>query len=715
MTRLLAVAALAVFAGVAVSADAARMTDPFQWDHRDISLDEFQDTRPWFAGIDRFHQDVLPRETVCGAFSAVGLGNQTTWDDLPTLPQAGTGKTCFVVQSNGSGMRLYCLDVSGKALSPELYVLSPGHDHWEPLARFPGEIVPVGAVRVGPHHILAAGISPHGEIEEWLYHTVTDTWVQAEVPAFEGVLQSGLGSAEEGRGIVLATRIDDHIRLYTGRPKPSPALRRSDILVLCLYFAAILGIGFWFARKENSTDAYFRGGKSVPYWAAGLSIVATKLSAISFMAIPAKCFATNWLYLLQPAGNLVIAYVVIRYFLPFFCRLDVTSVYEYLEKRFDVTVRTVGSLSYAFYELVRMGVLLLLPSIVLSVVTGINIYVCIILIGVLSTVYTLLGGVEAVIWTDVVQVLIMIGGTLLAIVLIVAAIPGGGGALIDTLATHGKLKSFDWSWDLTAPTMWVIMLSWVGKIQEFISNQTIVQRFISTTDEKAAGRSMWINGIIGVPAVWLFFVLGAALYGFYHAFPQRLVPTMAQPDALVPWFIVAELPPGIAGALIGAVFAAAMSSLDSAINSMSAVLVTDIYTRFWSRQTSEKALRLAHWLTAVLGLAGTASALLMAGYNIKSLFDQVMMIIGLLGGPLAGMFALGILTTRANKWGVLAGFAVSALGQYVVKSHLHIHFFLFGLVGVCSCFIIGYLASYLFPEPEREFSGLTIHTTDLRG
>lgn len=488
-------------------------------------------------------------------------------------------------------------------------------------------------------------------------------------------------------------------------------LRIGDYVALVGYFGFLLLVGAYFSKREKSTDDYFRGGKRVAWYAAGFSIVATKLSAISYMSLPAKSFDANWLYLLLPVGNLVAAWFVARLVIPFYCRLNVTTVYEYLEARFNFRVRFVGSLAFLVYEIARMGILFLLPSIALAVVVDLNIFACIAIMGVIATIYTLMGGVEAVIWTDFAQVLIMLGGALLAILLIIFRVPGGAPEIFAVASEAGKLKAFDWSFNLTTATVWVLVLHWVGGFKNYIANQTLAQRYISTRDEKQAARSVWLAGFVGVFASWLLLAVGTAIYGYYRAFPDRVDSSMGTPDEIFPTFIINEMPVGIAGLLIAAIFSAAMSSLDSAINSSSAVIVTDLQRRFRPAESERTYLLAGRAFTAILGLFGTTIALFLATLDIRSLFDTTMEFFGLFGGGLGGIFLLGVLTTRANSAGVLIGFFISAAIQYIVKMHTPLHFLLFIFTGMASCYVVGYLSSLFFRPPTANLEGLTVHTT----
>ena len=496
-----------------------------------------------------------------------------------------------------------------------------------------------------------------------------------------------------------------HIALAQG------GLRAGDYCALVAYFGSLLLVGYYFSKREKTTDDYFRGGKRVAWYAAGLSIVATKLSAVSYMSLPAKSFDANWLYILLPVGNLAAAWFVAKLVIPFYCRLNVTTVYEYLEARFDVRVRIVGGLAFLVYEIARMGILFLLPAIALAVVADLNIFACIAIMGVIATAYTLMGGVEAVIWTDFAQVLVMMGGALLAIILVASRVPGGAPEIIAAASDAGKLKAFDWNLDLTTATVWVFVLHWVGGFKNYIANQTLAQRYISTRDEKQAARSVWLAGFVGVLSSWLLLAVGTAIYGYYRAFPERMDDSIGTSDEIFPTFIINEMPVGIAGLLIAAIFSAAMSSLDSAINSSSAVIVTDLQRRLLPAVSERAYLVSGRVLTTLLGIFGTGVALFLATLEIRSLFDKTMEFFGLFGGGLGGIFLLGVLTTRANSAGVLIGFFASAVLQYVVKMHSPLHFFLYIFTGMASCYAIGYVASLAFRRPPIDLQGLTIHTT----
>ncbi len=551
-----------------------------------------------------------------------------------------------------------------------------------------------------------------------IYHTVTDTWVgkgrfPKDVKAAIWPPVTTNTTVWKGHYVVPTGEARPGVRtpnvFWAKPPKKPHSFRMVDYGVLFVYLASLVAMGFYFSRREKSTNDFFLGGHRIPWWAAGISIFGTQLSAITFMAIPGKAYHTDWVYFL---GNMMIvatAPVIVYLYLPFFRRLNVTTAYEYLEQRFNTLTRLLGSGAFVAFQLGRMGVVLFLPAAALSAVTGINVYVCVILMGVLATVYTVLGGIEAVIWTDVLQVFVLLGGALLALILIAVKLDGGFLAIISEAGSHGKLKAANLTWDITTTALWVVLL---GKPFEvlisYTSDQTVVQRYLTTADEKAAARGIWTNAVLTIPASIIFFAVGTALWAFYKANPAELDP-VGKIDQIFPWFIARELPMGVAGLVIAGLFAAAMSSLDSSMNSMATAITTDFYRRFKPDTGDHQCLVLARWLTVLLGAVGTGCGLYMSYLNSASMWDQYIKIIGLFGGGLAGLFAVGIFTRRTNGVGVIFGFLGSAVILRAV-TYTPVHIFLYPLIGMGSCFVIGYVASMVVPGRRRDLQGLTIYS-----
>ena len=473
-------------------------------------------------------------------------------------------------------------------------------------------------------------------------------------------------------------------------------LKFLDILVIVVYFLVLAWMGFFFSKRQKNTNDYFKGGGRVPWWAAGLSIFGTALSAITFMAIPAKTFATDWSYFMLNMTIFMVAPIIVFAFIPFYRRMNITTAYEYLEARFNLAVRLIGSISFILFQVGRMGVVMFLPSIALNVVTGIDIYLCIGLMGIISLVYTMMGGIEAVIWTDVMQVIVLLGGALLSVVLITLAIDGGFGTIVETAAENHKLNLFNLTFSLKQPTLWVMLLGGIfASITTYGTDQTMVQRYLTTKSEKTAKQSVWTNAILTVPATLIFFFVGTALFVFYKSFPDELNPIFQNNDAIFPWYIISRLPAGISGLLIAGIFAAAMSSLSSSMNSAATAYATDIHFRFNWNENSDR-LRIARIATLVIGLIGIIFALMMATMDVKSLWDEFQKILGLVIGSLGGVFLLGLLSKRANSSGAIIGIAVSIFTQVIVAIHQPVHLIVYSATGVVSCFAAGYLASTVF-------------------
>jgi len=466
-----------------------------------------------------------------------------------------------------------------------------------------------------------------------------------------------------------------------------------DIFVIVLYFLVLSWMGYFFSKRQKNSNDYFKGGGRVPWWAAGLSIFGTALSAITFMAIPSKTFATDWSYFMLNMTIILVAPLIVFVFIPFYRKLNITTAYEYLEIRFNIVVRLIGSLSFILFQVGRMGVVMFLPSIALNVVTGIDIFVCIALMGIVSLIYTMLGGIEAVIWTDVMQVIVLLGGAILSLILIISAVDGGFSKIVEVAVNSNKFNIVDLNWSLKQPTVWVMLIGGIfANITTYGTDQTMVQRYLTTKTEKEAKKSVWTNAILVVPSTIIFFFVGTALFSFYKFFPGELNPIIQNNDAIFPWYIASQLPAGISGLLIAGIFAAAMSSLSSSMNSAATAYTSDIHSRFkWNKNVSE--LNIARRATLIIGIVGTLFAFFMATMDVKSLWDEFQKILGLVIGSLGGVFLLGVLTKKVSSTNALIGIAGSIIVQIIVVIYEPVHLIVYSATGVISCFVIGYFSS----------------------
>lgn len=481
-----------------------------------------------------------------------------------------------------------------------------------------------------------------------------------------------------------------------------------NYLVIIAYFAVLIWIGYYCSRRQKSSDNYFKGDGNIPWWAVGLSIFGTALSAITFMAIPAKAYATDWSYMLMNSGIVLVAPVIVWLFIPFYRRLNITTAYQYLEERFNLATRLLCSVSFILFQIGRMGVVILLPSIAINVLTGADLLMCILLIGVISLIYTMIGGIEAVIWTDVFQVVVLLGGALFTICYILWQTDGGFHEVIRCSMEESKLFMGSARIDWQQSTIWTVVAASVfANLTTYGTDQTMVQRYLTTRNVKQAQRSVWMNAGLTIPATLLFFFVGTCLYVFYKSRPETLDVVSSGGDAIFPWFIVTQLPVGLSGLLIAGILAAAMSTLSGSMNSAATAYCVDFHYRFRLTPAVSK-LTVARISTLVVGTLGIAFAVIMSRMSVISLWDEFQKILGLVLGTLGGLFLLGILSRRASGTAAVIAIACSVLLQMAVSKFQVVHLLLYAVTGFVACFVLGYLFSFIFPN-RKKISGMTIY------
>lgn len=542
----------------------------------------------------------------------------------------------------------------------------------------------------------------------WAYHTITDTWTKrGSIPGKTQVVAKALKWGDEV--VIPLGEISPGVRTPAIQ-KISVNPRKTDFgwinyVTLIAYLALMIGIGWFFSRRNNSTSDYFLAGGRIPWWAAGLSIYATMLSAITYLSQPALAFSYDWQAYLGYFTILLIVPLIITFYLPFFRRLNITTAYEYLEKRFNIVIRMFGSGSFVLFQLARMGIVVYLPALALSTVVGIDIYMAIVIMGILAVVYTVMGGIEAVIWTDVIQVIVLIGGLILGLIYIAVDI-GDVGYIFSTAYEDSKFQLFDFRWSFTEVVTWSLFLgTFALNFAPYTTDQAVVQRYLTTSNEKEARKSIWMNGIVSVPAGLLIFLMGTFLYVYFRDNPEFLQVGM-QNDGIFPLFIADHLPPGVAGLVIAGIYSAAMSSLDSSMHSVSTVITVDFYKRFSKKHTDNTTMSIARWVTITVGVLGTGVAAFMAAYPIASLFFFFQEIVGLFGSALAGVFMLGIFFRKANWIGTLIGAVLSVISLVAVKYYTPLNFYIYPLIAIPVCVIGGYLASLLIPIGETPAENL---------
>jgi len=444
------------------------------------------------------------------------------------------------------------------------------------------------------------------------------------------------------------------------------SLGKVDIGILLLYGGALVGMGVYYRRKCRTAEQFMVADRSIPAWAAGLAVMSAYTSSISYIATPGKAFDTNWHPIIFSLCIFPVAWLVCRYAVPYYRKMRLISVYTFLEERLGAWGRVYAALAFVLYMVGRVAVILYLASLVVSTFVPWNIGVVIIAIGCITIVYTLLGGMEAVIWTDVVQSVIMIIGILFCAVSLSVQVFAGPQPLIQAAVDSNKFSLGSWDLSLSSRTVWVMLIYGITEnLRSLLADQNYVQKYCSVATEREAKRSIWIAMLIYIPLTAVFLYIGTTLFAFYSRGSELpSVPGLQNEqgqvtgDKVFPYFIATQVPAGLKGLIIAAIVAAAMSTVDSALNCSATVLLLDFHKRYFAPSLGERAsvvfLRLA---TVVWGLLGTGFAILMI--QAKSVLDVWWQISGIFGGALLGLFILSLLGVRLRLWQGLVSIVVS--------------------------------------------------------
>ena len=476
----------------------------------------------------------------------------------------------------------------------------------------------------------------------------------------------------------------------------SAALHPANIAVFLAYLVGMTGMGVWFARRNRTSDDYFRGGGKLPWWAVSLSIYATMFSSITFLSVPAMVYHTDMRYFSLSFGIVLLAPIVVKWYLPFFRRLNLTSAYEYLEVRFNLACRLFASAAFILFMIARTAIVTYLPAVALSAVVGIDVNWAIVAVVVVTIFYCTLGGVEAVVWSDFVQSVILIGGTLVMFAFLLFGTDGGVSGFVAKGFDAGKFRTFDFAFDWAQPCFWVVLVGGiVANLASYTSDQCVVQRYMTTRDEKGAAKSILFNGALSFVNNIVFFLLGVALYTFTASHPGFL-PETVKGDAVFPYFIGFGLPPGVSGLLLAAVAAATMSTLSANLNAAASAFTTDFYKRLRRNATDDTLLRCGKICTVVVGLVGGAMALVLANMDIQSIYDQFQRFLGVLTGGLGCLFFMGIFMKRVNAVGATVGLVVNyavcfALDALPISGKPHL--LLYGAIGMSACLVVAPVVS----------------------
>jgi len=514
------------------------------------------------------------------------------------------------------------------------------------------------------------------------------------------------------------------------------AIHILDIIVLVGYFGITLGMGLYFSKKNTDTEEYFLGGRSFPGWALGLSLVGTSMSSVTFIAYPADGFKTTLVRL-----TLVLAFPLVALFgayvlLPFFRRGTVTSAYEYLALRFGRSVSCYAASIFFLMQILRVSSILYLVSLLIQSVTGLDFMVCMLLSGGITALYTVTGGFDAVIWTDVFQTITLIFGAFIMIGVAVYHSSEGFAQMMATAWEHGKmsftmdlntstgaLEPLAKGFSLRSKTFIMLIIAGITQFLTGQFDQTSIQRWCAAKSAKEARKAILVLAFSSIP-IWAgFMFVGTVLWAFFHFNPDPVVTEMLngirKAEEIVPYFVVQYLSPGWAGLVIAGAMAAAMSSLSSSINAASMVWVQDIYKPYIAKSKTDK-----HYLKIGFAASATVSLLMLLGAylfnisNTKTLNDLAMILGSVCGGGMLAVFLLGVFTRRGDSRAIWIALATNAVVvTWILLSHRgvlparctwSIDLYYSALIGNLLTFFVALLASRFFKSRVTDFTNLTV-------
>ncbi len=449
-----------------------------------------------------------------------------------------------------------------------------------------------------------------------------------------------------------------------------------DLAIIFIYLLAMVLVGFYFSRKNKNSDQFTKASGSIPGWAIGLSIYATFLSSNTFLGVPGKAFGGNWNAFVFSISMPLAAWVASKYFVPFYRSTGEISAYTHLENRFGPWARTYTVICFLLTQLARMGSIFFGIALSLQALIGYPMATIMIVMGVVIILYTVSGGMEAVIWTEVVQGVIKTLGALLILYLIVSEMRGGVSEIIDIGRSNQKFSLGSFSTNFTESTFWVVLFyGFFINLNNFGMDQNYIQRYHTATSSKQASKSVWLCVALYVPASFLFFLIGAALFAYYQTHPElieavkqkvaterlgysatasqitQLTSTLKPEDygdKVMPHFMVTKIPTGLVGLIVSAILSAAMSTISSGMNASATVFTMDIYKRYFRPNIGEKnKLLVLHLSTVVFGILGLSTGIAMIG--VKSLLDIWWELSGIFAGGMLGLFLLGIISRRTKN------------------------------------------------------------------
>lgn len=422
-----------------------------------------------------------------------------------------------------------------------------------------------------------------------------------------------------------------------------------DVGIIIIYGLFLLGMGVYFYRKSNTSEQFMVAGRGIPAWAAGIAVMSTYTSSISYIAVPGKAFDDNWHPLIFALTAIPVTWFVTKYVIPHYRKHKIISVYSYLEEKLGGWGRIYAAFSFLLFMVGRVAVILYLSSLLLSSFVHTEISTLIVIVGAITIIYTLMGGMEAVIWTDVMQSIIMIGGIFFVGYVLMDEVLAQPDNLIQKAFDNNKFSLGDPDFSLSSRTIWVMVIYGLTEnVRNLMADQNYTQKYSSVATEREAKKSVWIAMLIYLPLTAIFLFIGTALFSYYSGDAHLLNESITKGDEVFPFFIATELPIGIKGLMIAAIMAASMSTVDSALNSSATVFYLDFYKKYFFPGSSKKrSLTVLRWSTIFWGILGITFALLMI--KAKSALDVWWQISGIFGGGILGLFLLAIYNVKISK------------------------------------------------------------------
>lgn len=500
-------------------------------------------------------------------------------------------------------------------------------------------------------------------------------------------------------------------------------IRPLDAIAVAAYLIGMLLLGFISARRSATAEHYFVGHRDFPGWVIGLSMLGSIISSTTFLALPAAAYVLDWRQLTVNLMVPVVAVIAVVIFIPFFRRAGLTSAFEYLGDRFGPVTRVYGTISFIFLQLIRLAQVLFLMSLPMQFLTGASLEWVIVGAGVFVALYAVAGGMETVVWADALQAAIKVLGGVLCLICVLRELPGGFAQVIEVGSAHHKFSLGSFDWDVHQRTFWTVsILGLLNWLNIYSGEQTIVQRYVSArTTWEARKATMMFSGI-AVPVWTMFFFIGTSLFVFFQVNPDPAVAKL-QPDQMLPYFVFTHVPVGVAGIIIAAVMAAAMSALDSGVNSIATVTVVDLLRPHLAKGRADRFYLMAARVVTVLALVlAVGGALFFSRLEKESMNDVSLIVFSVLGGSITGVYMVGFFTTRVGGRSANIALAASVglnvyLGLGVMKVlpeswRVGVHSYWVGAVVNLAFVAIAYGHSFLGKGPPRDLAGLTVWTME---